>query len=125
MGVTLPAQILSLDTMAFAQRLATLRKERGITQPVLAARIGVHVSQLRRYEAGSSQPTLEVLRQMALALSVSADVLVFDEDERLADDNLRKQIEATSRLDPDERLVIKTLIDAILLKHEAKNWAAS
>jgi len=32
---------------------------------------------------------------------------------------------STSRLDPDERLVIKTLIDAILLKHEAKNWAAS
>jgi len=29
------------------------------------------------------------------------------------------------RLDADERQVIKTLIDAIVLKHEAKRWAAS
>jgi transcriptional regulator with XRE-family HTH domain len=63
-------------------RLAGLRKARGLTQPSLAAKIGVHVSQLRRYEAGTSQPTLDVLRQMALALAVSADELVFDPDER-------------------------------------------
>jgi len=87
--------------------------------------VGVHVSQLRRYEAASSQPTLDVVRKMALALSVSADVLVFEEDERGDDDGLRQQIEATVRLDADERQVIKTLIDAIVLKHEAKRWAAS
>jgi len=87
--------------------------------------VGVHVSQLRRYEAASSQPTLEVVRKMALALGVSADVLVFDEDERGGDDGLRQQIEATVRLDADERQVIKTLIDAIVLKHEAKRWAPS
>jgi hypothetical protein len=54
------------------------------------------------------QPTLEVVRKMALALGGSADVLVFDEDERGGDEGLRQQIEATVRLDADERQVIKT-----------------
>ena len=64
--------------------------------------------------------------QDGLALGVSADVLVFDEDERGGDDGLRQQIEATVRLDADERQVIKTLIDAIVLKHDGvKRWAPS
>jgi len=44
----------------FPQHLAALRKQRTLTQQALADRIGVHVVQLRRYESGSSQPTLDV-----------------------------------------------------------------
>ena len=116
--------ISDITAMSFGQRLATLRKQRGITQPVLADRVGVHVSQLRRYEAGTSQPTLEVLRQMALSLNVSADVLLFEEGERPVDDELRQQLEAISGLDDDERHVVSTLLDAIILKHEARRWAS-
>lgn len=54
--------------MTFANRLATTRKYRGLTQQALASTIGVHVTQLRRYEAGTSQPTLDVLRALARAL---------------------------------------------------------
>jgi transcriptional regulator with XRE-family HTH domain len=49
-----------------------------MTQGVLAEHVGIHVSQLRRYEAGNSSPTLDVLRKLAIALSVSSDTLVFD-----------------------------------------------
>jgi transcriptional regulator with XRE-family HTH domain len=59
--------------MDFPKRLATLRNERGMTQGTLAQHVGIHVSQLRRYEAGSSSPTLDVLRKLAIALSVSSD----------------------------------------------------
>ena len=93
-----------------------------MTQQSLAEAIGVHVSQLRRYEAGVSQPTLDVLRKLAVALSVSADMLLFGEDERGPDEELRFQFEAVSRLDPDEKRVIKELIDGMLLKHDAKRW---
>ena len=62
-----------LMTMEFPQRLAALRREKGLTQQTLADTVGVHVTQLRRYEAGASQPTLAVLRKLAVALSVSAD----------------------------------------------------
>jgi len=69
---------LDLTAMDFPERLATLRNERGMTQGTLAEHVGIHVSQLRRYEAGSSSPTLDALRKLAIALSVSADTLIFD-----------------------------------------------
>ncbi|MGH2778581.1 MAG: helix-turn-helix domain-containing protein [Actinomycetota bacterium] len=109
--------------MAFSERLAAIRKERGPTQQALADRIGLHVSQLRRYEGGTSQPTLDVLKNLTVALSVSTDSLVFDEDERVLDDRLRLQFEATTRLDDDEKDIIRNVIEGILLKHEARRWA--
>lgn len=116
-----PPDLLEMD---FPQRLAALRKERALTQQALADHVGVHVSQIRRYEAGDSAPTLDVLRKLAIALSVSADTLVFDKDERGPDDDLRLQFEAATRLDPDEKHLIRELIEGILIKHEAKRWAA-
>ena len=66
----------------FAARLAGVRKQRGLTQQALAERSGAHVTQIRRYEAGTSAPTLDVLRNLALALNTSADSLLFDSGER-------------------------------------------
>ena len=111
-----------LTTMDFPQRLATIRKERGFTQLALAEKIGLHVSQLRRYEAGNSQPTLDVLRKLAITLRVSADLLVFDKDERGPDADLRLQFEAITRLDRDEKKVVRSVLESILIKHDAKRW---
>ncbi len=116
----MPHQITWWWMMDFPKRLAALRKERNLTQQALADMAGVHLSQLRRYEAGTSQPALDVLRKIAIALSVSADVLLFDQDERGPDEDFRLRFEALSRLDKDERAVVKELIDGMLLKHEAR-----
>jgi transcriptional regulator with XRE-family HTH domain len=113
-----------LMTLDFPARLAALRREKSLTQQALADAVGVHVTQLRRYEAGTSQPTLDVLRKLAVALMVSADLLVFDRDERGPDDELRFQFEAVSRLDPHEKEVVKSVLEGILLKHEAKRLSA-
>jgi transcriptional regulator with XRE-family HTH domain len=109
--------------MDFPERLAALRNERGMTQGKLAGHIGIHVSQLRRYEAGSSSPTLDVLRKLAIALSVSSDTLVFDA-ERNPDEELRLQLEATARLTDEDRELVKRFINGLLLSHEAKRLAA-
>jgi transcriptional regulator with XRE-family HTH domain len=123
-GHSLTRPGLDLLAMDFPKRLATLRNERKMTQRSLAEHVGIHVSQIRRYEGGESSPTLDVLRKLAVALSVSADTLVFDENERGPDEDLRLQFEATARLSDDERHVVKTVIESILLSHEAKRWAA-
>ena len=104
----------------FPQRLAARRKQQGLTQQALAERIEVHVVQLRRYEAGASQPTLDVIRKLATALSVSADLLLFGKDERGPDDDLRLQFEAVSRFDADEKQVVRSLLEGMILKHEAR-----
>jgi len=110
-------------TMEFAERLTYLRKERNMTQQVLADTVGIHVTQLRRYEAGTSQPTLDVLKQLAKALRVSADILVFDKEERGPDDDFKLQFEALSRLSPEEKDVVKNVLEGLLLKHEAQRLA--
>ena len=107
----------------FANRLVTLRKDRALTQQVLADRSGVHVSQIRRYEAGTSQPTLDVLRNLALALNTSADSLLFNPDQRGPDDDLALHLEALNRLDDDEKHTVRALIESILLRHEARRLA--
>jgi transcriptional regulator with XRE-family HTH domain len=125
MDTTPDQQLLErLLAMNFADRLTAARKQQGLTQQQLADRVGVHVTQLRRYEAGTNQPTLDVLRALAVALSVSTDSLVFDTDERGPSDDLRLAFEGTQRLDPDERTTIRQLIEAMLLRHEARRWAS-
>jgi len=109
----------------FPARLATLRKKKGMTQQALAEAINIHVTQLSRYESGASQPTLDVIRKIAIALSVSADELIFDESERGPADDLRLQFEAVSKFPAEEKKVIKAVLDGLILKHEAKRWSSA
>jgi len=111
--------------MGFPERVVRLRKQRGWTQQQLAERVGVRVLQIRRYESGASQPTLDAVRRLALALGVTTDELVFDKDERGPDEELRLQFEAISRFDPEEKKIVKALLEGMILKHEAKRWSAA
>ncbi len=95
--------LLMLLDMAFSQRIAQLSKGKGWTQQMLADQAGVKVLQIRRYENGSSQPTLEVIKNLAIALGVTADTLIFDEDERGPGDDLKLQFERISRFDSEEK----------------------
>jgi transcriptional regulator with XRE-family HTH domain len=106
--------------LRFHDRLLTLRKERGLTQQALAEMVEMHISQIRRYEGGQSQPTLDAIRKLAVALSVSADMLLFAQDERGPDDDLKLQFEAASRLDPEEKNVIRSVIESIVLRNTFK-----
>jgi transcriptional regulator with XRE-family HTH domain len=114
-----------LMAMEFPQRLTALRKEKGLTQQALADMAGVHVMQIRRYESGATQPTLDVIKRMAIALSVSTDMLIFDKDERGPDDDFKLQFEAISKFDPKEKMFVKEVIDSLILKHEARRWASA
>lgn len=115
-------EITFILPMSFPERLAALRKEHGFTQQQMADKIGMHVSQLKRYESGASQPTIEVFRRIALALNVSADMLLFETDERGPDERLKLQFEAVSKLDEKEREAVETMIAGVLHMHDAKRW---
>ncbi len=38
--------------------------------------------------------------------------------------DLRLRVEAVSRFDPEEKKIIRSLPDGMILKHEARNWSA-
>lgn len=109
----------------FAARLIQIRRQASMTQQALADIAGVHVNQIRRYEAGSAQPTLEALVGLARALHVSLDQLVFDEGERGPSDDLRLQFEAVSHMSDEDRRIIKALLDGMIVKHQTKQMVGN
>lgn len=109
-------------SMSIQQRLIALRRERDLTQQEMADAIGVHVNQIRRYEAGATQPSLDALKKIAVTMSVTIDSLVFDEEERGPDEQLRLQFEAISHLAPNEKLVVKELLDGMIFKYQTRRW---
>ena len=63
-----------------------------------------------------------VYHDIALALNVSADMLLFEANERGPDDRLKLQFEALSHLDEKEREAVETMIAGVLHMHDAKRW---
>ena len=70
--------------------------------------------------SGDSQPTLDVIRRLAIALTVSADELIFGKDERGPDEDLRLQFEAISQFDDEDKELARGLLEGLILKHQAK-----
>jgi len=104
--------------MPFPDRLVQLRKAQNLTQQALAERSGMSAIQVRRYEGGKTQPNMDALKRLAIALSVSADILIFDDDERSPqNDRLRLQFEAITRFNDEDQRVVLSLIDAFIKKH--------
>lgn len=106
--------------MTIRDHLIELRRERNLTQQEMADAIGVHVNQIRRYEAGATQPSLDVLKKIALTMNVTIDSLVFGEGERDPTDDLRLQFEAVSRMPEEERKIVKALLEGMIVKYQTK-----
>ncbi len=108
--------------MPFAEKLSKMRTNRGFTQQQMAGMIGVGIAQIRRYEKGSSSPTLDVIKNIARTLGISADELLFDEGEgvaakRIMDKKLLEQFEMVSQLKTRDREAIMTIIDSMIIKN--------
>lgn len=113
-----------LFPMNFPNRLTQIRKARGLTQQSLADAADLHINQIRRYEAGAAQPTLEGLIKLAKALHVSLDELVFEEGDRGPSEKMKLLFEAVSQLAEEDQHIIKEMLEGMVLKYEAKRWAS-
>ena len=115
-----------VNAMPFPEKVAKLRKEKGLTQDELAKKAGVGIAQIRRYEKGSSSPTLEVIKNLARTLGVSADELIFDEGERvpavrILDRRLLEQFEMLSTLNAHDKDAVQTVIDSVIIKNRLED----
>jgi transcriptional regulator with XRE-family HTH domain len=108
--------------MNLATQFAQYRKQRGMTQAQLADALGVHVTQIKRYEAGTSQPSVDGIKKIAILLNVSADELLFGEEGRDLGEKLRRHFAAVSKLPDDEQRTVISVIEGLILKHEARRW---
>jgi transcriptional regulator with XRE-family HTH domain len=111
--------------MSIAANLVRLRKAQALTQHALADLAGMHVNQVRRYELGTAQPSLDGLKKIALALHVSLDELVFDPRERgPRGERLTLLFEAVATLPPEEQRVVQAVLDGLIVKNRTRQLAA-
>ena len=68
-------------------RLAAIRKEKGVSQEVIACHLKVDRSTIAKWESGASMPTADKLVPLAKFLDCSVDELLRDEKEGEADEH--------------------------------------
>ena len=125
MRTILEPTITRFWSVDFPQRLVALRKRKAFTQQQLADAIGLHLSQLKRYEAGSSQPTLGALVNLAKVLNVSADELLFDPADRGPATTCACSSRRSVSSAAEEKKVAKAVIESLILKHDAQRFTRS
>lgn len=108
--------------MSLAKKIVQLRKERNLTQKELASIVGVHFSHMSRYERAISLPSVDVVKKLAQMFHVSADYLLFDDSQAMVpaditDQELLQQFERISRMSEREKTAVKTILEALILKH--------
>lgn len=72
----------------FGQRLARLRKEKGLTQEEVASRIVISPQAVSKWENGNSEPDISTLNQLADILGVSVDQLLGRENKETKNDTV-------------------------------------
>ena len=106
--------------MGFAERLLEVRKKRGISQEVLANKLGTQGPAIGRYERGVAQPTIEVAGKLAKLLEVSLDYLVGITDLELDNETQKRILEVQQLSDDDKNNIFYTL-DGLIKAAKLKN----
>ena len=109
--------------MDFKDWIKQARKQNGYSQKELAELVGVHVTNISRYERGENRPTAEVLSRLADVLGVSLDFLMSGSVDQAAsnsisDKELLQQFRRVEKLPQEKKHLIKEFLDAFLLKNE-------
>ena len=81
-----------MDQMKVGEFLASLRKEKGLTQEALAERIGVTNKTISRWETGTYMPDIEMLLILGEQFDVTVNELLCGE--RLSDEAIRTKSES-------------------------------
>ncbi len=110
-----------------SERIKNLRIENNLTQTDLADKVGLTYVQIGRYEKGKSNPSSDVLQKLANVLNTSTDYLMNGKTEQveaqLTDKELIKQFQEVEKLEPSEKHLVKTFLDAFITKKKIQQLA--
>jgi len=114
--------------MSFAQRLKKARTDKGLSQTELAKQVGIHYTQIGRYETKGAQPSADVLSKLANALGVSSDFLTNGTSDDLAESSLTdndflNQFKAIEKMPDAKKTVVKEFLDAFITKDKLRQLA--
>ena len=96
--------------MPFNTNLKKLRTQKNLTQKELANLAGVEIAQVSRIETGSSEPKLETIKNLAVALECKSDDLIFDNQKIGLSVKARTAFDEVEKLDPFAKACIIKVI---------------
>jgi transcriptional regulator with XRE-family HTH domain len=97
--------------MSISNNLKAIRNKRGMTQGNLADKAGIELNQVSRIERGASEPKLETIKKLAIALSCSTDELIMD-CEAYTPEYIKRTVERINELTPLRRYAVLDLINS-------------
>lgn len=77
---------------------------------------------IKKYESKQAQPSLDVLKKMAIALHVTTDSLLFEEHERRLEGDFALQLEAIMDMPEDEQMVVREVLESLIIKSQSRRW---
>jgi transcriptional regulator with XRE-family HTH domain len=115
--------------MEFKDRSKQARTKRGLSQSELASTIGVHVTNISRYERGENRPTSDVLSKLANALGTTVDFLMSGslhelEDTQISDKELLSQFKRAEDLPQKKKKLVKEFLESFLITNELQQKLA-
>ena len=110
--------------MTFGEKIATLRKKKGLSQDELAKKVGIISITIGRYERDEIKPAVDTAAKIAEELEVSLDYLVGN-NEVVLEKNIIKRISDIQQLPTDDKAHLFALMDAFLRDHKAKKAYAA
>jgi transcriptional regulator with XRE-family HTH domain len=107
--------------MEFKDRLKEARTKNKLSQNELAKLVGIHVTNISRYERGENRPATDVLSKLANALDVTTDYLMSGSTEQVAEENISDKellslFKKVNTLSVEKKKVVKELLAAFVLQ---------
>jgi transcriptional regulator with XRE-family HTH domain len=122
------AKLNGNNLAGFAKRLKVLRVSKELSQAELGEIAQTNVNQISRYERAAVAPTADILFRLATALGVPVgelmDETVSETKPVLEDEEIRDRLRQIESLPPEEKTVVKKLLDAFLTSYRVKQVAA-
>lgn len=113
----------------FGQRLKDLRRQKNLSQQQVADLMGMHFTNISRYERGLAKPNSTTLRKLAEILAVSSGYLIEGSIEdgaraRFEDHELLLQFQKVQSLPEEDKITVKRLLDAFIFQRNVQGMVS-
>ena len=101
------------DNLEIGNRIAELRKEKGVSRVQFAQQIGIPSTTLRNYETGVREPGHSFIVQMAKEFNVSTDYLLGLTDNRSPNETKKSPEPAVTDSEDGKDVIVKILTEGL------------
>ncbi len=99
-----------MDYYAIGQRIRKYRKAQGLSQEALAERVDISTTHMSHIETGNTKLSLQVFADLAEALQISVDSLLYDANENSKQQTYQEITDILDQSTPAQAQALKEII---------------